>query len=99
MSYQPDLYDVVTSSALQGDVEWYCGRARASGGPVLELGAGTGRVSLAIAEAGVSIHALDSDKGMLEALRSKLAGQPPEVQSRPWYSATCAPSILANGSR
>src|SRR5688572_18202539 len=82
MTYQPDLYDVVTTPALQGDVEWYCGRAQASGGPVLELGAGTGRVTLAIATAGIPIHALDSDRSMLQALQSKLAGRPAEVQAR-----------------
>ena len=82
MSYQPDLYDVVTPSALQGDAEWYCSQAQASRGPVLELGAGTGRITLAIAEAGVSIHALDSDAAMLRALQSKLALRPAEVQAR-----------------
>jgi ubiquinone/menaquinone biosynthesis C-methylase UbiE len=82
MTYQPDLYDVVTPSAHQGDIEWYCGKAQGSGGPVLELGAGTGRVTLAVAAAGIPIHALDSDRAMLQALQSKLAGRPPEVQAR-----------------
>jgi ubiquinone/menaquinone biosynthesis C-methylase UbiE len=82
MSYQPELYDLVTPPAIQGDVEWYCGRALASGGPVLELGAGTGRITLAIASAGVSIHALDSNNAMLDSLRSKLAVQSQEVKSR-----------------
>jgi ubiquinone/menaquinone biosynthesis C-methylase UbiE len=82
MSYQPDLYDLVTPSTLQGDVEWYCGQARASGGPVLELGAGTGRVTLAIAAAGISIYALDSSEAMLDSLRSKLEAQSREVKSR-----------------
>ena len=82
MSYQPDLYDVVTPSAFQGDVAWYRDRAQVSGGPVLELGAGTGRVTLAIADAGVSVHALDSDSRMLQVLRSKLAARPADVQER-----------------
>jgi SAM-dependent methyltransferase len=82
MTYQPDLYDIVTPSVFQGDVEWYCTQAQASGGPVLELGAGTGRVTLAIAAAGVSIHALDSDTAMLQALGSKLSARPAEVQAR-----------------
>jgi ubiquinone/menaquinone biosynthesis C-methylase UbiE len=82
MSYQPDLYDVVTPPELQGDVAWYCDQARASGGPVLELGAGTGRVSLAMAEAGLSVYALDSDPAMLQALQAKLAARPEGVQSR-----------------
>jgi SAM-dependent methyltransferase len=82
MSYQPDLYDVVTPSAFLGDVTWYRDLARASGGPVLELGAGTGRVALAIAEAGVAIHALDANPRMLQVLRSKLAARPADVQAR-----------------
>jgi ubiquinone/menaquinone biosynthesis C-methylase UbiE len=82
MSYQPDLYDIVTAPAVQDDVEWYCNKARLSGGPVLELGAGTGRVTLPMAATGVSVHALDADTGMLAVLRSKLAAQPAEVQAR-----------------
>ena len=82
MSYQPDLYDIVTTATLDGDVEWYCDRARRSGGPVLELGAGTGRVTLPMAAAGVSVHALDTDSRMLAVLRSKLSAQPADVQAR-----------------
>jgi ubiquinone/menaquinone biosynthesis C-methylase UbiE len=82
MSYQPDLYDLVTPPAFQGDVAWYCGKARTSGGPVLELGAGTGRITLAIAAAGIAIHALDSDAGMLERLRSKLESADADVRAR-----------------
>jgi ubiquinone/menaquinone biosynthesis C-methylase UbiE len=76
------LYDVVTPPTLQGDVDWYCRQAQHSGGPVLELGAGTGRVTLPVAAAGVAIHALDSDVQMLERLRSKLAASPADVQRR-----------------
>jgi predicted RNA methylase len=82
MSYQPDLYDIVTSPTLQGDVQWYCEKARQAGGPVLELGAGTGRVTLPMAAAGASVHALDASGEMLARLRSKLAAQPQEVQAR-----------------
>ena len=82
MTYRPDLYDAVTPPSFLGDVEWYCRKATESGGRVLELGAGTGRVSLAIAQAGVSIHALDRSDAMLHALETKLAAQPPEVRSR-----------------
>jgi SAM-dependent methyltransferase len=82
MSYQPDLYDIVTAPTLQGDVEWYCDKARRSGGPVLELGAGTGSVTLPMAAAGVAVHALDADSAMLARLRSNLAAQPPEVRAR-----------------
>jgi SAM-dependent methyltransferase len=72
MTYQPDLYDVVTAPTMQNDVEWYCRKAQQSGGPVLELGAGTGRITLGIARDGVAIHALDAHPPMLGALRRKL---------------------------
>jgi hypothetical protein len=56
MSYTPDLYDLVTPASFRGDAEWYCRKARECGGPVLELGAGTGRVTLgnAVIEARVA---------------------------------------------
>jgi SAM-dependent methyltransferase len=82
VTYRPDLYDVVTPASLQGDVEWYRAQAEASGGPVLELGAGTGRVTLPIAQAGVSIHALDASAEMRAALAAKLASLPRDVRDR-----------------
>jgi SAM-dependent methyltransferase len=82
VTYRPDLYDAVTPSSLQGDVEWYCSKAKDSGGPVLELGAGTGRVTLAIAAAGVPVHALDASEAMIKALQAKLAAHPSDVRSR-----------------
>jgi SAM-dependent methyltransferase len=82
MTYQPELYDLVTPRTWLGDVEWYCREAQQSGGPVLELGAGTGRVTVPIAAAGVPIHALDADAQMLERLRARLAAAPQEVAAR-----------------
>lgn len=76
MTYDPSLYDAVVPASIQGDVEWYVRRARESGGPVLELGAGTGRITLAIAKAGVTIHALDASEPMLDALKTKLQRAP-----------------------
>ena len=67
---------------LQGDVEWYRRKAVESGGPVLELGAGTGRVTIPIAEAGIRVSAVDLDAGMLDRLRQKAATLPAEAQSR-----------------
>lgn len=65
---------------LQGDIEWYCRKAVESGGPVLELGAGTGRVTIPIAEAGVRVTALDLDRGMLDRLRRKADVLPAETK-------------------
>lgn len=80
--YQPDLYDAVTPASFAGDVEWYRRRAREAGGPVLELGAGTGRITLPLAQDGVVVHAVDADGRMLGALRSKLASEPADVRDR-----------------
>lgn len=70
------------SGSHQGDIEWYCRKAIESGGPVLEMGAGTGRIAIPIAEAGVRITALDLDAGMLERLRQKAGLLAADAQSR-----------------
>jgi SAM-dependent methyltransferase len=80
--YHADIYDLVTPSSFRGDAEWYRARARELGGPVLELGAGTGRITLQLARDGAAVHALDADEGMLDALRAKLAAEPFEVRDR-----------------
>src|ERR1700693_830157 len=54
-----------------GDVAFYGNLARESGGPVLELGCGTGRVLLPIARDGIACTGLDSSEAMLEELRRK----------------------------
>jgi SAM-dependent methyltransferase len=69
-------------SSVQGDTEWYRQKAIASGGPVLELGAGTGRVTIPVAQSGIDVTALDLDAGMLQRLREKVATVSAEVQGR-----------------
>jgi SAM-dependent methyltransferase len=54
-----------------GDVEFYRQLARESGGPVLELGCGTGRVLLPIAQEGIACMGLDRSEAMLDELRRK----------------------------
>ena len=43
----------------------------AAGGPVLELGVGTGRVALPLAARGVAVHGIDASRAMLDRLRAK----------------------------
>jgi len=45
--------------------------ALAGGGPVLELGAGTGRLAIPLAERGLDVDALDASPAMLDRMRSK----------------------------
>jgi SAM-dependent methyltransferase len=58
-------------ASLSGDATFYRELAVESGGPVLEIGCGTGRVLLPIAEAGVACAGIDSSQAMLDVLRSK----------------------------
>lgn len=62
------------------DIPLYVETARESGGPVLEMGCGTGRVLLPIARAGIEIHGIDISEGMLDHLLSTLRAESPGVQ-------------------
>jgi SAM-dependent methyltransferase len=46
----------------------------AGGGPVLELGVGTGRVAIPLAARGIPVHGIDLSERMLEQLRAKPGG-------------------------
>ena len=70
------IYDSVYSYVVE-DISFYVEEARNSGGHVLELGCGTGRVAIPIAQAGVDIVGLDFSTSMLdEARRKMLSAQP-----------------------
>jgi SAM-dependent methyltransferase len=64
------------------DLPFYLDLARQSGGPVLEMGCGTGRVLLPIAREGIEIHGLDNSPPMLRVLKEHLASEPPEVRRK-----------------
>jgi SAM-dependent methyltransferase len=69
--YLPAWYDRVFA-ADQTDVAFYTALAQASGGPVLEIGIGTGRVALPIARSGISVVGIDRSEEMLAALEAKI---------------------------
>ncbi len=54
-----------------GDVAFYRELAVESGGPVLELGCGTGRTLLPIGRTGIECVGLDTSRAMLRVLRAK----------------------------
>jgi SAM-dependent methyltransferase len=70
------LYDRIApfydpwSRSVTEDVEFYVENALASGGPVVELAVGTGRVAIPIAQAGVRVIGVDSSSGMLAVARA-----------------------------
>ncbi|GAA4253358.1 methyltransferase domain-containing protein [Azospirillum formosense] len=67
---------------MLGDVPFYKERAAETGGPVLEIGCGTGRLTIPLARAGHEVWAVDVSAAMLDQLRAKLAREAPEVQAR-----------------
>ena len=70
-----ELYDPWSASVVE-DVGFYLDEARRSGGPVVELGVGTGRIAVPIAADGIPVIGVDSSRGMLDvcARRAALAG-------------------------
>jgi SAM-dependent methyltransferase len=65
-------YDL-DSGTERDDVDLYLALARANPGPVLELGAGSGRIAVPLAAAGHEVVALDGDAHMLERCRARWA--------------------------
>jgi SAM-dependent methyltransferase len=54
------------------DVDFYENLARAADGPILELGVGTGRVALPLAQGGYEVVGIDNSKTMLAEARRSL---------------------------
>lgn len=77
-----EFYDHVVPYRSRPDVEFYVDLARAAGGPVLEVGCGTGRILLPCARAGAPMVGLDVSPDMLAVLRAALALEHEDVQAR-----------------
>jgi SAM-dependent methyltransferase len=63
------IYDPWSRSVTE-DVGFYLDQALASGGPVVELAVGTGRIAVRIAEAGIAVIGVDSSPEMLAGARA-----------------------------
>lgn len=80
-SRRAEFYDAFHST-YNADRAFFLKMARKHPGPLLELACGTGRLGLALIEAGVDYHGLDAAPGMLELFGKKWdasgrAGEPP----------------------
>jgi SAM-dependent methyltransferase len=64
------VYDPWSVSVTE-DVRFYVDLAVAAGGPVVELGVGTGRIAVPTAAAGIRVIGVDSSAGMLEVCREQ----------------------------
>jgi SAM-dependent methyltransferase len=71
---EPAIWQDVEFGAYRGDLGLWEELARAADGPVLELGAGAGRISMHLAASGVDVIALERDPALAAALEDR-AGQ------------------------
>lgn len=74
-------YDL-THADLTADIATVLSMARQAGGPVLELGCGSGRLLLPLARAGCTVTGVDNSAAMLARARAALETEPPDVQAR-----------------
>jgi SAM-dependent methyltransferase len=80
-------YDTLNSAervglGADGDVDFYRSLAAEQGGPILELGCGTGRLAFPLAEDGFEVVGIDRSRPMLAVAESKRRVAAPEVASR-----------------
>jgi len=91
------LYDLDLAED-PGDLDLYVALAARTGGPILELAAGTGRLTIPLAQAGYEVTAVDVDPAMLAGCgasssrsgRTTRRRQPGSRWSRPiWWAWSC----------
>jgi len=66
-----EWYDIFYAAADPGDLDFYHGLCRASGGPILEIGVGTGRIALPLAKDGMEIVGIDLYEPMLKVAQQR----------------------------
>jgi len=75
------LYDLDLADD-PGDLDLYLALAERGGGPILELGVGSGRLAVPLAEAGWQVTGVDRDPAMLERARRRAEASGKEVSER-----------------
>lgn len=77
-----EFYDSVVPYRERQDVGFFVEMAQHSGGHVLEVGCGTGRILVPIAKTGIEIVGIDASPLMLSVCRKKLLSESELVQSK-----------------
>lgn len=85
-----EIYDALGAAIrdggrTEGDIAFFERLATEGGGPVLEIGCGTGRVAGALAAAGFDVVGVDRSAPMLRLAEERRASAPPEVSARLTY--------------
>ncbi len=79
MTAEAVIWHDLECGAYAADLPFWSGLAEDARGPVLDIGAGTGRVALALARAGHPVIALERDASLAQELRRRAGGLPVEV--------------------
>jgi SAM-dependent methyltransferase len=77
--FDPHSAAIAPGSTHEGDIGFFRRLAVAQGGPILEIGCGTGRVSAALAADGFEVVGIDLSAAMLRLAAERRAGLPPDV--------------------
>jgi ubiquinone/menaquinone biosynthesis C-methylase UbiE len=78
-----EVYDAITREVPGGDdIGFFRRLAETTTGPILELGCGTGRVAVPLAEAGHEVVGIDRSRPMLGRAERRRRSLPPEVRRR-----------------
>ena len=75
------LYDLDLSDD-PGDLDLYLALAGQTGGPILELAVGSGRLAVPLASAGHDVTGVDVDRAMLDRARAAAAAAGPATDAR-----------------
>jgi SAM-dependent methyltransferase len=81
-NWEATFWDDYTADVPEEDIHLLIEEAQASGSPVLEIGCGTGRSLIPIAQSGIAITGLDLSPLMLAKAREKIAELDIETQKR-----------------
>lgn len=74
-----EFYDLFADNS---DIPFFIEYARMTGSPILDLGAGTGRVTFALAQEGFEVVALERSKSMLSVAKKRLENSTPDIAAR-----------------
>jgi SAM-dependent methyltransferase len=91
----------VECGSYRADLELWHALARERGGPLLDVGCGTGRVALELAAAGHAVTGIDADRSLTAALaeRAAAAGLPVRAVTADARSLTAIPAAAAGTDR
>ena len=70
----------------EDDLEFYLDVAQQIGSPILEIGAGSGRISLPLVQEGHTVYGIDNSAEMLSLAEQKRSQLSPDLQKRAHFS-------------